>query len=113
MRWLTVIEWSIYVPPLELSIASFECLGAWRISVIIVARSASCEILDAIVVISLITFADQTDIWSLWDAMDWYFLSKISFQPLLTGGNMYSKHSTSLCKLLYSSMAMNFMSCGV
>jgi hypothetical protein len=58
MRRFSVIEWGIYVPSLELGVASFKSLLAWRISMIVVASSTRCEVLDAIVIITLVTFAN-------------------------------------------------------
>lgn len=85
MRWLAVVEWSIDVPSLELSVSCGEGFLAWRISVIVVASSSGCEVLDAIVVITLITFANQTDIWCCRDAVNRSFLLKVSFYVLQSG----------------------------
>lgn len=59
MRWFTIVERGIDVPPLKLCVASCKRFSRWWVSVVIIASPTGSESFDAIMIISLITFANE------------------------------------------------------
>lgn len=98
------------MPSLELCVSSIKSLLAGWISVVVVAGTGRSEIFDAVMVVSLVAFSNETDIWSRWDTVNYSFLQEINLNIFTFSRETYSKHSTSLSELCHSPMPMDFMS---
>lgn len=55
------------MPSLELSVSSSEGLCRGWVSMVVITGPVGCEALDAIVIVTLVSFADKSDIWSTRD----------------------------------------------
>lgn len=78
MGWFTLIQRSIDMPSLKLSVARGESFFRWRVSVIVVAWPRGSEALNAIMVITLISFTNESDVGGTWDSRDFSFLLIVS-----------------------------------
>ena len=73
----------IHVLALELCVAYCESFSCWRVLVIIVAGSTrGCEVLDTIVVITLVAFSNEADVGSCGYSVNDFFLLLVSIYGL-------------------------------
>lgn len=106
MSWLAVVKRSINVPALELSVACFESFfGRW-VSVVIVASTCGCETFDTIMIVTLVSFANKSNIGCCGDTMHISFLNLVNGPQIESGmmrsniqqASLQSSGTLSLCR---------------
>lgn len=69
------------MPSLELSVAGSKRFCRWWVSVVVIAWSMGREALDSVVIVSLITLTNKSDIRRAWDAWNISLLEAVNSDP--------------------------------